>query len=355
VSRATGLYKINRELRQTNQRLNTIVESTRRVFSGVDEEKVLMEILQTTARYTGAAPTIIFIQRRDGLIPKMAMGVPPERLTHKPIAISPSVWQEAQAFSTSLGEPDIEKMFVKLLGQEDFFLLPLGSGIKAHTLVVIGATPDSVDRAALRSYAPIASLAIRHARKMRELRAQAEHDSLTGLLNHAAFQRYLRLEVKRHQRMERPLGLVMLDIDHFKSVNDSHGHPAGDRALRLLAETLRKNSRETDMLARYGGEEFVLVLSDTDRKGAEAKMQEILQQVRATDWGDAGPLTLSAGIAMFPIDGKGPASLIEAADRALYAAKHGGRDRAITYAEWLEETLSRDNDSSDAGVNIDRP
>ena len=343
ASRAAGLYRLNHELRNTNQRLSTVLESVRRLFRIADEERMLIEILQFISRYTLGAPIVFYVQRKEGLVPRLAMGVPPERLTQKPIAVDPGAWRGAKAFSTSLGEPEMEKNIASVLGTAAYFFLPLGNAVLAHSLLVVGTTPDVVNRAAIRSYVPMAALAIRQARRLRDLRGQAERDSLTGLLNHAAFQRILRLEVKRHQRMEKPMSVVMLDIDHFKTVNDEHGHPAGDRALKLLAETLRKSSRETDVIARYGGEEFIMLLSNTHRSGAEAKVQEMLQRVRKADWGGVGPITLSAGIAMYPVDGESPASLIEAADRALYAAKHGGRDRAMTYSEWLDETLRQDS------------
>jgi diguanylate cyclase (GGDEF)-like protein len=345
AERSSELHRMNQQLRDANRRLNLIHESTKRLFAFSQEEKVLNEILQTVSRYNGAQPAVIMVGRRNGLAPRMGVSVQSEHLATGTLLCEPKSWQALRPFDTFLAEYPVENALSKILGTETYYYLPLAAYGKPHSLLVSAGKPEDADRAALRAYLPMAALALRNVRKSRELRVLAQRDSLTGLLNHAAFQKALRLELKRHQRFERPLSLVMLDIDHFKAVNDQHGHPAGDRVLKLLAELLTKSSRETDYVARYGGEEFVLALTDTDRCGAERKVTDILEYIRTLDWG-VGALTLSAGIASFPEDGHGAAALIEAADRALYAAKNGGRDRAITYAEWLEDTLARSESES---------
>jgi diguanylate cyclase (GGDEF)-like protein len=173
----------------------------------------------------------------------------------------------------------------------------------------------------------IAALALDSARQRELLRSQAETDHLTGLLNRRAFQEQLGATLHGARRSSRPLGLVMIDIDHFKSVNDEHGHHTGDMALVAVADALRAAVREQDVVARLGGEEFALVLPGT---GSDASLQ-IAERARArvAAHGELGiPLTLSAGLACYPADGHDAEQLMRAADAALYEAKRAGRDRS---------------------------
>ncbi len=171
--------------------------------------------------------------------------------------------------------------------------------------------------------------AIEHANTKR----LANTDGLTGLYNHRTFQERVQHEVERASRYHRPLSLIMVDIDHFKVYNDTHGHPQGDRVLVDVAHTLLQLSRTSDMVARYGGEEFVLILSETDSQPAEAFGQRLRQAVEERVFpGEAEmpghTLTISVGIAGHtPPDTK--ETLIKAADIALYQAKRAGRNRVV--------------------------
>lgn len=157
-------------------------------------------------------------------------------------------------------------------------------------------------------------------------------DGLTGLYNHRFISRRLREEVAEAKRYRTPLSVLMLDLDRFKSVNDTHGHPAGDRVLMGMAELLRKSSREADILSRYGGEEFLLVLPSTAKEGARVIAERLRVAAAAAPFGGSAlklHLTVSIGIASYPEDAGDPEALVKAADDALYAAKQGGRDRVV--------------------------
>lgn len=175
-------------------------------------------------------------------------------------------------------------------------------------------------------------------------RAVAEatlRDGLTGLYNHRYFQERLTAEIARAERGGAPVSLLFFDIDHFKSLNDRHGHPVGDRVLTTFAEILRNSSRvsdvgyklrSSDIAARYGGEEFCLILPETARSDAKQKAERLRLAVetfpfpgRETQPGNA--VTVSIGLAEYPRDASDAKSLIEAADMALYTAKRGGRNR----------------------------
>ena len=176
----------------------------------------------------------------------------------------------------------------------------------------------------------IASIVSR-AERSRIVRSMMVRDSLTGLLNHSRLKEQLAIEVARAKRTGAPLAFAMLDIDHFKSVNDTYGHPTGDRVLKSLAQVLMRSLRKTDVIGRYGGEEFGVVLVNAD--GARAKT--IIDEVRANfanlrnrDNGKQFSVTFSGGVAEFPLCGD-DTTLNETADKALYEAKNGGRNRVV--------------------------
>ena len=157
------------------------------------------------------------------------------------------------------------------------------------------------------------------------LAALAATDSVTGLGNHRLFHDQLYVEVERAKRHNRPLSLLMLDIDKFKDVNDKLGHPAGDKVLRTLAQVLTKSVRNIDILARYGGDEFAVILPDTVTSHA----RDIAERIRSSFQTESG-LTVSLGTATFPENGQTSLALIEAADRALLKAKKLGRNQSQT-------------------------
>jgi diguanylate cyclase (GGDEF)-like protein len=167
-------------------------------------------------------------------------------------------------------------------------------------------------------------LSERAERLVASLAAEARVDALTGLLNRRGFEERLAPEVARAGREGTPLAFVALDLDHFKRVNDRHGHEAGDRALVLVAEAIGGQIRASDLAARWGGEEFVVVLPGA---GAEAA-HGFAERVRAAVAAAGGGLKISAGVAAGdgPLD---PRALLAAADDALYAAKRAGRDRTV--------------------------
>lgn len=169
----------------------------------------------------------------------------------------------------------------------------------------------------------------------RELEARAVTDSLTSLPNRRAFDEAFARELARVQRQQHPLSLLLLDIDHFKRFNDTHGHLAGDLVLKEVASTIRRSVREADYPARFGGEEFTVVLPFTDLGGATVAAERIRSAVERLDvqWQDQRlSVTISIGVATAraPIDGESAARTIEEADGALYRAKDQGRNRVVS-------------------------
>jgi diguanylate cyclase (GGDEF)-like protein len=160
-------------------------------------------------------------------------------------------------------------------------------------------------------------------------------DELTGLPNRRAFMRRLEDEVSRVQRYGYPMSLVLLDLDHFKFINDQYGHAAGDAVLKIYADKILSIFRHHDMVSRYGGEEFAVLLPNTDAQGVVAALIKVQKRVRDTgckiNEHDVPAPTFSAGVAEYK-PGETPGHLIERADAALYRAKHLGRNRIEVYA-----------------------
>ncbi len=178
---------------------------------------------------------------------------------------------------------------------------------------------------------------LRYALKLDETLAQlrqlALRDELTRLLNRREFQRILEEEWDRSVRFQRPFSLVMVDIDHFKLINDTHGHQIGDEVLRHVASLLAGQVRNVDRVTRYGGEEFALIMVETDRPGAIESIKRLGVLLAETPCVISSSLTievtLSAGVASSLVDAGSASELVAAADRALYAAKKGGRNRIV--------------------------
>lgn len=171
---------------------------------------------------------------------------------------------------------------------------------------------------------------------MRHVEAMAITDGLTGLFNRRRFVDVLRNQFAVTKRYKNPLSCIMLDIDHFKSINDQHGHEAGDRVLKAVAQKLSENLREVDVAARYGGEEYAILLPHTNKKNALVVADRILSVIRKVDVnldGASISVTASLGLASSSdLSGKAsPEDLVKAADTALYKAKEAGRDRAVAY------------------------
>ncbi|MEP6149186.1 MAG: diguanylate cyclase, partial [Nisaea sp.] len=160
-------------------------------------------------------------------------------------------------------------------------------------------------------------------------------DSLTGLYNRRYLETYLKGLMDNAVERRKPLALLMLDIDHFKAVNDTHGHLVGDKVLKSVAEALINSLRSVDMIARIGGEEFVVVMPDTSEEFAEAVAERLRHRVSETNVycdGVEEPVTvnISIGLTMRTGDDKTVEDLMQRADKALYGAKNAGRNRVVS-------------------------
>jgi two-component system cell cycle response regulator len=227
----------------------------------------------------------------------------------------------------------------RLRGLSSLKIVPLRTGQKVLGAVVLGAHRQSAYGAeAVRQLEVVAMQAaesIYRARLFEQTERLATTDGLTGLLNHRTFQGRLDEHLAQAQRYGKRLSLILCDIDHFKSVNDTYGHPVGDVVLKGVARTLAREARAADVVARYGGEEFAVVMPETDAAGALVIAERIRERIAALGF-DTGQgrlaVTLSLGVATFPEDGDRKAALVERADGCLYEAKRKGRNRSVAAA-----------------------
>jgi diguanylate cyclase (GGDEF)-like protein len=196
-------------------------------------------------------------------------------------------------------------------------------------------TEDEYELAML--FAAQVSIALQNAEVFRAVETRARTDDLTALLNQGAF----RDELEQRVAAGTPFSLIMVDLDDFKGVNDALGHQAGDRYLRAVAAAISEASRESDTVYRYGGDEFTALLPDTERLGAAAVADRVMEAIRAISgpgsrWASGGiRAAASIGVASFPDDGRSAEEVLLSADRALFAAKRQGRDQIATAAEGL--------------------
>ncbi|UVM70096.1 MULTISPECIES: sensor domain-containing diguanylate cyclase [Pseudomonas] len=221
------------------------------------------------------------------------------------------------------------KSYQPITGQEEFMyqnttLLPLRSPdnrINHICLVIYDVTDVATNRHQIQA-------------ANAQLQLLSSTDRLTGLYNRGHWEGSLKAAYARHQRYGNALSLVMLDIDHFKHVNDTYGHQAGDKVIEQLAQLLREHARESDVPGRYGGEEFGVVLSDTDQAGARIFAERLRQAVEALLVQYNGQdirFTISLGVADLSAPANDHAELIARADQALYTSKKTGRNRVTVH------------------------
>jgi diguanylate cyclase (GGDEF)-like protein len=212
-------------------------------------------------------------------------------------------------------------------------LLALGQTIGVLHLAREAGGFDMDDQAQAGRLAEQVALALANARLLRTMEGLAMADPLTGLSNMRFFDPLLERELTVSAREGALVGLIMLDVDHFKPFNDRHGHPAGDAALRAFGALLRSTIRDADTVARYGGEEFVVLLHGTDLAAAAAVAEKLRAAVEGLviEFGPGrfGSVTASFGVASTDAHGYDRTNLVAAADRALYEAKERGRNRVV--------------------------
>ena len=237
---------------------------------------------------------------------------------------------------------DAAEVCVKLGARSPELIIPLnasslpadageaGNAYLCMCQIAPGAAPSDLMEYKARLVGEILSANLTSARLYQKARQESRTDSLTGVSSRRLFEEKLETEYERATRYGRGFCVAIIDVDCFKGVNDTYGHPEGDRILIELAGMLRQVARSTDVVARYGGDEFVVLMPETTLDKAVAAAQRIRTQVASILTRNDSPLTISCGVAEWSASGaNGPSDVLRRADAALYEAKHAGRNRVV--------------------------
>ncbi|NIS75043.1 MAG: diguanylate cyclase [Deltaproteobacteria bacterium] len=200
-------------------------------------------------------------------------------------------------------------------------------------IVIAGSKIDiAQEKKYVTMLADLISNALQIAKAGELIEFAASTDELTRLFNRRYFTYWTEAEIRRAKDYQLPLTIFLFDIDHFKVVNDNHGHHAGDQVLRKIAEIIQEQTRSSDLVARYGGEEFVVVMPSSDKEQAHIYANNLREKIAATKIAIPGhdlpiSVTISGGVASFPKDGQSTTDIVNMADQALYKAKQTGRNK----------------------------
>lgn len=319
--------------------LDVLNRISRVIASKVGLDPMLRTVARETARlFRADACTVMLLdEATDTLVFRQGHGISRRELEKITFKVGEGIagWVARHRRPACVADVAHDRRFLKVDGQNSRFvaMLCVPLVVRGRTMGVLTLTHHSraavfgkSDQDLLQLFARQVSLDIENHR----LYELSVTDGLTGAYNHKYLLKRLREEVSASRRYSQPVALAMIDIDHFKAVNDTWGHPTGDRILIDLTDLIKRNMRDCDLLARYGGEEFALILPNTARAGAVT----IAERLRAsTDRhafvtpGGRRRITISIGVAACPRDAEDRDGLVARADQALYAAKREGRNR----------------------------
>jgi diguanylate cyclase (GGDEF)-like protein len=322
-------------LRRELSRADALAEMIRAVNASLEPARVAEAMLARVAAWVPAAAwAVLAADERLGIRPMAARGLT-ARSEAATLAIAQWVIRTGAPFSAADLSLDRRTPRGARVAGLAFPLVCRGRTVGAIVAVdrhVSSEEPrlTATARAALESAIAPGAIALDNALRMQRAEALSVTDDLTSLYNSRYLSQVLRREAKRASRSGRPLSLLFLDLDGFKSINDTHGHLSGGRALVEAAGVIRSSARETDVVARFGGDEFALVLPDTGSEGAIAVGERVRERVAAHEFlqpqGLSIRLTASVGVATLPDVAASVEALIQAADQAMYRVKARGKN-----------------------------
>lgn len=331
------LYSSERKRAQQLEVMNTIAQQMTVVM---EIPELLAKVCSLTRQAFSVDHVAVMLKEDNDLVLRahhgnLTLAVPPD--VAKPSY--QSWWGAALNSEKTVVNNDVQPGGSDVLFREtrSRLCIPLVSfGQKLGVLALSSATPGAFhdgDRKSLESVADMCATAIQNARHVERVRQLAYIDGLTGIFNRRFFELRIGEEIERAKRFKKGLAIIMIDIDHFKRLNDEFGHLLGDEVLRQVSSIFSQHLRKIDVVCRYGGEEFVIMLSQTDADVAMKVAQKLRNLV--AEWQFPGvprPVYISAGVATFPENGTERDQLVKAADNALYVAKHTGRNRVCLAA-----------------------
>ena len=318
-----------------------------RVTIAEESRAIRKEISFYEARATGLSQRSELRRRLSSVAVELGSILEPARIQSTLLSVAQSIFPGATVSmhapdNAGVAAPVFQRGQALLASDADGTLSVMAAPVKSKrsviaALSVSAPSPARVfaqeDLRLLDVLTGLASEALENAELLDSVHQNALRDGLTGLLTHRAFQDRLETALLEASRYHKPAALIMADIDHFKSVNDSHGHPAGDAVLQGFAHVLDRNLRDVDVVSRYGGEEFVILLYETGYAEALETAERIRRDLDEQPFDIGGGATLSVtasfGVSSFPDDATSGQQLLRQADQRLYAAKHGGRNRVV--------------------------
>jgi diguanylate cyclase (GGDEF)-like protein len=343
---AADLSRTYAELRRNLQHLTALHEVNTRIVSALDPEEVLASVLDSLNDLLNYQNASIYLVDLDVDVPAEGPHtVTPSQGTLPRLRASRTLDEHGNVPEQGAVADEHSPLMEAIHDQQSVgrmsaagllqLAVPLVAGGRAlGALEVTLDAPLGVDDVKiLELLAAAAAVALQNAHLYQEIQRLATTDPLTGLSNYRHFHELMNLEVQRARRMRYPVGMLMMDLDHFKLVNDRHGHPAGDRALKQVAELLRTRLRRTDVVARIGGEEFAAILPGdgaVEVRIVAEKLRSAVAGLAPISGGmvaESTQLTLSVGATSLQPDALDAQLLIACADRALYEAKRKGRNQ----------------------------
>jgi diguanylate cyclase (GGDEF)-like protein len=348
---AADLNRTYAELRRHLHHMTVLHEVNLRIASALDPDEVLAGVLDSLGQMLAYRTAAVYLMDLDVVVPLdgphtvIPATTPPRLRAGRAFDEGPLDMPEgsvASDDSTVVEAMRDQQTVGRVTGSGALQLVvPLRAGGRSLGALelVLGEALAEDDVKLVELLAAGAAVALQNAYLYQETQRLATTDALTGLSNYRHFHDLLTLEVQRARRMDYPIGLIIMDLDHFKLVNDRHGHPIGDATLRLVAEQLRKRLRRTDVVGRIGGEEFAAILPG-DSLAEVAIVAEKLRRsvenlppVRGGMTDTPTLVTLSLGGTSLSADSVGVEQLIGCADQALYQAKHNGRNQVRLWTD----------------------
>lgn len=324
-------------LAQAHQELSVLHQIAKRISSQIDLKQTLL-MISSEIRQVVACDDCLLLLKDDASQTLQAQTTSSEPTSRRipPIPLGEGPLGQAAETSEPVHVENLDpEAYPALWGQRAVLAVPIvAEGNTLGVIAIAKQAPGPFSGESERMLAVIAShaaVAIRNAQLYQASQQLAITDGLTGVYNRRYFQRQLENEFRRAPRFGYSIALMLVDIDHFKRFNDTHGHLLGDQVLRSVGQILRESTRETDVVARYGGEEFAVILPETTTEQALEVAKRVRKNLaRHPFWGRGQTpvkVTASIGIAARLGTESKPEELIDLADAALYEAKHGGRDR----------------------------
>jgi diguanylate cyclase (GGDEF)-like protein len=349
---AADLSRTYSELRRHLHHMTVLHEVNTRIASALDPDEVLTGMLDSLSQLVTYETAVVYLLDLDVAVPLegphsvVPADAPPRIRAARSFLSGPltTLLGKVASDDSTIVEAMHAHQSVGRVSPEDrslHLVVPLLAGpraLGALDLQVGEALPED-DVKIIELLAAAAAVALQNAHLYQETQRLATTDPLTGLSNYRHFHDLLNLEVQRARRMGYPVGLVIMDLDYFKQVNDRHGHPIGDHALALVADLLRSRLRRTDVLGRLGGEEFGAILPGATLHEVEVVAEKVRHAVEALPPLRGGmtaaptPVTLSVGGASLAADVVDAELLVSCADRALYEAKRNGRNQVRLWRE----------------------